>query len=177
VTVFLANKSGKPAFVTGTAGINKPIDVKFDPGQPERMYVVDFGAFLPPPGTEQAPGGIAEPGSGTVWLVARRPDVNAQQGNGRRNDVRITRVEATAGSRAVRIAYRTEMEAPTSVRIYDVSGRLVRTLIERPETAGDHQAAWDGRDRTGRSVPRGIYLAEAASGASRDQRKVLLIAP
>jgi len=175
VSVFLANKSGIPAFVTGTPGINKPIDVKFDPNHPERMLVLDFGAFLPPPGTEQAPGGIVQPGTGTIWLVARRPDLNAQTNGQGKKPVRITRVDATTGPRAARITYRLESAAPSSVRIYDVSGRLVRTLVDVPQGAGDHSVTWDGRDRAGRVVPRGIYVAVAAAGDSRDQRKLAML--
>ena len=44
------------------------------------------------------------------------------------------------------------------VRIYDVSGRLVRTLADRRFTAGTHTLRWDGADDGGRAVSRGVYF-------------------
>jgi hypothetical protein len=178
VTVFLANKSGLPAFVSGKPGINKPIDVKFDPDHPERMLVLDFGAFLPPPGTEQAPGGVFQPNSGVIWLVERGHGggQGGDQAGGKSggHDVRITRVDPNPSARAVRVSFSLAQGAPASVRIYDVSGRLVRTLVDRPVEAGNHDAVWDGRDDSGKAVGRGIYLARLATREENDQRKILI---
>ncbi|MBK9304444.1 MAG: T9SS type A sorting domain-containing protein [bacterium] len=51
--------------------------------------------------------------------------------------------------------------------VYDVTGRLVRTLIDGNLAAGAHEASWDGRDAAGRSAASGVYLARlsTASGA------------
>ena len=45
-----------------------------------------------------------------------------------------------------------------TLRIYDVSGRLVRTLVDGPQTAGQRTAVWNGRDNRGRSVASGVYF-------------------
>jgi flagellar hook assembly protein FlgD len=45
------------------------------------------------------------------------------------------------------------------LRIFDVSGRLVRTLVdETGMTAGDHEVSWTGVDDTGREVAAGVYF-------------------
>jgi hypothetical protein len=49
--------------------------------------------------------------------------------------------------------------APIRLFIYDVAGRLVRRLWERPVPSGHVDAWWDGRDDRGRAVGRGLYLA------------------
>jgi hypothetical protein len=49
----------------------------------------------------------------------------------------------------------------TRVRVFDVRGRLVRTLEGRSE-GGLAQVRWDGRDAAGRSVAAGVYLYRAA---------------
>jgi hypothetical protein len=57
-------------------------------------------------------------------------------------------------------------EAPGAVfSLFDVSGRLVRTL--RPEIAGAASASarWDGRDARGRTLPPGVYLLRAGDGS------------
>ena len=51
--------------------------------------------------------------------------------------------------------------------VYDVTGRLQRTLANGGFAAGVHSAAWDGRDDAGRLLPRGSYFVrvEDAAGA------------
>ncbi len=44
------------------------------------------------------------------------------------------------------------------VSVYDVSGRLVRTLEKGVLAAGVHHRTWDGRDSAGRAVSAGVYL-------------------
>jgi hypothetical protein len=60
-----------------------------------------------------------------------------------------------------------DLARPAMVRleVTDVRGRLVRVLIpDERRPAGRHQVAWDGRDRTGRAVPSGMYLCRLAAG-------------
>lgn len=51
-----------------------------------------------------------------------------------------------------------------SIRLFDISGRLVRTLQDGAAVAGVHRLRWDGRDERGRSTPAGIYFAHFTSG-------------
>lgn len=66
---------------------------------------------------------------------------------------------------------------PGAVRlaIYDVSGRVVRTLVDGSRLAGAHQIAWDGRDEQGRRLPSGIYSYRAETGAMAQSRKLILL--
>jgi hypothetical protein len=47
---------------------------------------------------------------------------------------------------------------PATLEVYDASGRLVRELLTGALPAGDHTAAWDGRDAGGRPAPAGVYF-------------------
>lgn len=47
----------------------------------------------------------------------------------------------------------------TRLDLLDPSGRVVRALLDRVMPAGVHRIPWDGRDRFGRPVPAGVYLA------------------
>src|SRR4029453_2901133 len=89
-------------------------------------------------------------------------------------NARITRVDPNPSARAVRVSFSLSQGSPATVRIYDISGRLVRTLVDRQLEAGDPQAVWDGRDESGKAVGRGIYLARLAAREERDQRKILI---
>ena len=63
----------------------------------------------------------------------------------------------------------------TSVRVFDASGRLVRTLVSRDMGPGEHRVHWDGLDSAGRNVPTGIYVYELSAGSDRFTKKMLLI--
>ena len=45
------------------------------------------------------------------------------------------------------------------VAIYNIRGQRVRTLVDEPLDAGEHQMQWDGRDERGHSVATGPYFA------------------
>jgi flagellar hook assembly protein FlgD len=46
------------------------------------------------------------------------------------------------------------------LRIFDVSGRLVRRLLEARLAAGHHPVTWDGRASDGRALASGVYFAQ-----------------
>ena len=46
------------------------------------------------------------------------------------------------------------------VKVFDVSGRLVRTLADRQFAAGPQTLKWDGTDNVGRQVARGVYFTQ-----------------
>ena len=49
--------------------------------------------------------------------------------------------------------------AKVNLRVYDVGGRLVRTLVSGELAAGVHGERWDGRDEAGLNVASGVYFA------------------
>jgi hypothetical protein len=54
------------------------------------------------------------------------------------------------------------LELPTSssclLQVFDVTGRLRRTLVDTPLPAGRHHVTWDARDDQGQLLPSGIYF-------------------
>lgn len=59
--------------------------------------------------------------------------------------------------------------------VYDVAGRLVRTLVDAPLDVGPHEVVWNGRDSRGREVASGAYVCRMESkGASQTTKMVLL---
>ena len=66
---------------------------------------------------------------------------------------------------------------PTSVelKVYDLRGRLVATLVDEARAPGDYVEVWGGTDASGRAVASGTYFARfAAGGVVQTQRMVLL---
>jgi len=77
---------------------------------------------------------------------------------------------------ATTIRYHVPTGEPTSLRIYDLSGRLVHTLVDmdEPET-GWYETTWNGRDEAGRKVASGVYFAHLSVGSStRTDRMALM---
>ena len=58
-----------------------------------------------------------------------------------------------------RIPYRLANPGPVRLEIYNVLGQRVRTLVDKFQAAGIYQASWDARDKPGRTVASGVYLA------------------
>ena len=71
------------------------------------------------------------------------------------------------------IAFLLPAQMRVSVVVYDVSGRRVRTLVDRALPAGRHQANWDGRTDDGQSVSAGVYFYTFQAGDHRETRKLL----
>ncbi len=74
------------------------------------------------------------------------------------------------GAAAIRFSLPTPR--PGSVRVYDVSGRLVRVLRDGTLPAGKQEVVWDGRDDSGRPVPAGIYWCRVDTPNESAARKV-----
>jgi hypothetical protein len=62
-------------------------------------------------------------------------------------------------AQATNLSFVLPRPGPAAVRIYDASGRVVRTLSTGPRPAGAGSVNWNGTDGSGRSVPTGIYFA------------------
>lgn len=73
------------------------------------------------------------------------------------------------------IAYELPKGSHVSLKVYDIAGRHVRTVIDTQMAAGEHQAFWDGRDKEGRSVASGTYFYELKAEGQRLTQKVLQI--
>jgi serine protease AprX len=66
-------------------------------------------------------------------------------------------------------------ERHVALAIYDVSGRLVRRLVEGPRSPGQYSAAWDGLDDRGIAVASGVYYYTLSVDGSRAGRKIVLV--
>jgi hypothetical protein len=78
-----------------------------------------------------------------------------------------------AGSTVIR--FDVPAASPVIVRIYDITGRLVREVAKGQFAIGTHTVAWDGRDAEGHAVPSGIYLTKMVSGKFTESKKVVVL--
>ena len=73
------------------------------------------------------------------------------------------------------IRYQIPVKAEVSLKVYDLSGRLVRTLKDGAQEPGYYTAAWDGRDKNRLKVPSGIYLYRMMAGEFVSTQKLVLL--
>jgi hypothetical protein len=65
--------------------------------------------------------------------------------------------------------------APTTLRIYNLNGQLVKTLVDGYCGTGWHDCQWDLNDNTGNRVSAGTYLFKLESGALHDMKRLVVV--
>jgi cysteine-rich repeat protein len=73
------------------------------------------------------------------------------------------------------ISYRLGADGPVELGIFDLTGRKVRTLVRKAQTAGAHSVVWKGRDDAGRRVASGVYLYRLESSDFSQTRRMVLL--
>jgi hypothetical protein len=73
-----------------------------------------------------------------------------------------------------RIRYSLPAAGPAAIAVYDVQGRLVRTLMSEAMPAGDHEVEWNGADQSGRRLADGVYWIRLAAQGRESHRQVVL---
>jgi len=74
------------------------------------------------------------------------------------------------------IAYTTRAAGRVTMNVYNVSGRLVRTLkVDEYTDAGTHEVSWNGLDNVGRRVPSGVYFVKATVGGDTSVYKLSIM--
>jgi len=64
---------------------------------------------------------------------------------------------------------------PVTLKVFDLLGRTVRTLLNQPLTAGHHTVQWDGTDARGQAVASGTYLYRMEAGGAVRARVMVLV--
>ena len=75
----------------------------------------------------------------------------------------------------ITISFRLAQRSETSLRIYDVAGRVVRTLASGALSAGSQSVRWDRRMETGALVQPGLYFCELRASDYRSVRRIVLV--
>jgi len=152
-------------FVPGTP-IGYAITESFDDADPPqasewwyRVTATDFSGNESGPSAPAGVVGTGVPGgqSATYWLGPVIPNP----------------FTATA-----EVSYRvphSDEQCAVEILVYDASGRLVRTLVDRVVPPGVHTATWDGRDNARSLVSSGVYFCRMRAGDYSSRRKMILL--
>jgi hypothetical protein len=78
-----------------------------------------------------------------------------------------------AGATTLRFAL--AQQGRVDLRVFDASGRLVRTVASGIYAAGEHQVEWDGRNESGDRVVPGVYFYGFAADGRDLSRKIVVL--
>jgi C1A family cysteine protease len=73
------------------------------------------------------------------------------------------------------VEYSLHQDGPVELKVYDLKGGVVRTLVDETQSAGIHQVIWDGRSDQGGRVPSGVYFCRAEAGSQVSALKLVLL--
>ena len=76
---------------------------------------------------------------------------------------------------ATTIQYTLNERCNVILKVYDIRGALVRTLVNQVITPGIHSVDWDGIDSNGNKVSSGVYIYKIQTGGFSKTNKMLLI--
>jgi flagellar hook assembly protein FlgD len=63
----------------------------------------------------------------------------------------------------------------TTLKVYSVTGELVKTLVNSEISAGTHKVVFNGKDNSGNELTSGMYIYELKSGTNISANKMFLI--
>ncbi len=76
---------------------------------------------------------------------------------------------------ATTISFNLPKRMQVSVKIYNILGQLVKTLVDEEVRAGNHKIHWDGRSNQGSLVSTGVYIIRLEAKQNVAVKKLLLI--
>jgi len=72
------------------------------------------------------------------------------------------------------IRYDVPRSSHVTIRVYDMLGHVVKTLVQGEVEAGTHSVEWDGRNQRGERVSSGVYFYRIEAGSFTKTMKMIL---
>jgi hypothetical protein len=82
---------------------------------------------------------------------------------------------ATVTKGHVPIAYTTTVPGRVSLKVYDGIGRLVNTLVDTHQPAGEKSVYWNNKDLNQRTLSNGVYFLKLEANGETDVQKLILV--
>jgi len=117
-------------------------------------------------------------GNNDTWLIRTAPDVSTfvtENSSDIPESYRLFQNYPNPFNPETTIHFKLPVENIVKIKIYNILGGKVRTLLEEKRAAGYYVVHWDGRNDAGESVPSGVYLYECVTSDFKQMRKMLLL--
>jgi len=109
------------------------------------------------------------------WIIKRIEQMSDVGDNSPTGDYAIGGVYPNPCTTGALINYSLATATEVSVSIFDVSGRQVKSLLNRVQPAGRNHILWDGTDNQKQSVPPGIYYCYLKAGDVTSTKRIVRI--
>ena len=73
------------------------------------------------------------------------------------------------------VGYHLPSESRVTIRVFDVTGRVVTTLVDGVVEPGRHTVVWNGTNEHGESVGSGVYFCTMETPEYRGSHKMMLL--
>lgn len=73
------------------------------------------------------------------------------------------------------IKYRLANSAATTLRIFNMVGEEIRTLVNESQPAGEYRVTWNGKDNQGNPAASGVYILTIRSGEFQKSQRMILL--
>jgi flagellar hook assembly protein FlgD len=74
-----------------------------------------------------------------------------------------------------KINYQIKENCRVQIKIYDITGRHVRTLVDEMKNIGRHSVIWDSRDDIGNELTSGVYLYQFKAEHYSEINRMVLV--
>jgi hypothetical protein len=112
---------------------------------------------------------------GSVWQLGGVP-CGVVSAEGELDPIAGLRIaRPNPATRAVTLGFVLAEDSPITIRVYDVAGRRVRTLVEGERAAGTHEVTWNARDDRGYEVGAGTYFCRVTARDWHGTRTIVIV--
>lgn len=73
------------------------------------------------------------------------------------------------------VSFAIPRDGDVRLTVYDVNGRLVRTLVDDHVATGEHTVVWNGLDDAGRAAASGVYIVRLSTPTETASRRLTLL--
>lgn len=115
--------------------------------------------------------------SGTDFIRVIAPPIVQLEDEDFTQSIEVITLEAHPNpfNPSVQIAYSVPKSSRVLIQIWDITGRLVRTIENAERAQGVYKTEWNGKNEVGRAVTSGVYFCRLSVGGDVITRKLMLI--
>ncbi|MGD8627518.1 MAG: YCF48-related protein [bacterium] len=94
---------------------------------------------------------------------------------GRRGKALVAMARPNPFTAVTKISFALGSKSGVQVKVVNVEGRVISSLLDDELPAGPHEVAWQATDDSGRRVAPGIYFAEVTAGSRTAAAKIVVL--
>jgi hypothetical protein len=119
---------------------------------------------------------LATSANGKIWRFNRSPlSTGINEGGSVPSKYSLQQNYPNPFNPVTVIKYSVPEAGNINLEIFDITGKLVRTLVSTFRLSGNYESVWNGRDDRGMNVPSGVYIYKLQTAKFSESKKMLLV--